>query len=100
MDAATLGTTRGPTRQPQPLIGAGLEGRDRRDVSFGRSVFQVLVQKRTENMSPEIQRRIAIEPHRPQCATVSNLLPVEPRSEYQEYLAVVLIFRLDRLVYC
>src|SRR5829696_157332 len=82
-----------------PLICPGLKSRHRRDVSFRRAFFQIVIEKRTKDVTSKRQRRIAVEFDGAECATLSNLLPVMPWPKNQEDLVVVRVFRLDGLVH-
>ncbi len=65
----------GPGRQAPPGVRAGFERDDRRQVSFRRVVLQILIQKRTQDLPREIERRIAVELQRAERAAVLDLLP-------------------------
>src|SRR6185369_2672410 len=81
-----------------PRVRAGFESLYRGDARFRRTVFQVLIEERTQNLTTERQRRIAIELYRAERTAVTNLLPVVPWTKHEKHLVVVRIFRLDRFV--
>ena len=60
--------------------------------------MKILVQKRTQNLLPEIPSRIAVKLQSTQCAAVRDLLAVIPRPDHQEDLVVAGVLGFDRLI--
>src|SRR6185295_9939830 len=91
-----------PGGQSAPRVGAGLEGNDRRDrrrLLAVLAVLQIPVEKRAQDLAAERERGVAAELHRPDRRAVADLLAVVPRPEHQEYLVVVRVLGLERLVH-
>ena len=87
-----------PRRQSTPGVGAGLEGRDGRQVRFRRALLEVVIQEWTQDIAAELQPRIGAKFQRAERAAVRDFLAVMPRAHHQEYLVVGGVLRLDRVV--
>src|SRR5215217_2875842 len=58
-----------------------------------------MIEERSQDFLSKRQRGITIELDRTERATVTNLLPVMPRTKHEKHLVVVCILRLNRLVH-
>src|SRR6185503_17529704 len=87
-----------PRGQSQPLIGPGLKRDHRRHVGFWRVVFQIMIQKRAKNISPEIESCVAVEFDRAKRAAIFYFLSVMPRTKHHKDFVARSVLWLDRLV--
>src|ERR1700722_773236 len=69
-----------PALKPAPLIDASLECRDRRDVGWRGTVFQILREKGTQDLLAKILGGIAAESNHAQGAAFLDFLTVIPGS--------------------
>lgn len=91
-------TGRRPRREAPPLIRSRLIRGYRCDAGRRRAIFQILVEKRPQNVLPEVVGRIRAEFQGAQRTAVADLLPVVPGAHHQKHLVVVRVFRLFSLL--
>ena len=85
LDPAAGGAAHGPARQGLPFVGARLEDIHRGDGERRRVVFQKMVEKRSQQMQPEVLRSVAAKFNRTDGATIEPFLVMKPGPCNQEY---------------
>src|SRR5258708_16960885 len=100
LDGATIASVRGsrPRRVAPPRVRAGLKRSYRRNIRLGRVVFEVVIKRRPQNFPAEVEPGVAAELERAECAAITDLLTVMPRTNDQKHFVMIYIFRFDGFI--
>src|SRR5216683_913684 len=99
MDRAAALATKRPRGQSPPDVRPGFKRGHGSDVRRRRSILQIMIEERSQNLLAKIESRIAVEFQRPKFAAIADLLAVMPGTHHQKHFVVLRVLRLDRFIH-